>query len=66
MRGKYYTFIVRIHSESEGKFRGSIQHIRTQEEVHFDSFEDMKAFMDKNINLTDNELPEKKDRISKK
>jgi len=51
MTGKYYTFIVRIHDESGGKFRGQIQHIRTQEEAHFENFKDMKAFMVKHIGL---------------
>ena len=40
MKGQYATFIVRIQDESATNIRGFIQHVRTQEEAHFDSFED--------------------------
>ena len=59
MEGIYYTFIVRIHGEPGGKFRGYIQHIRSQEEAHFESYEDMKSFMDKHIGLPQEGAPPK-------
>ncbi len=66
MKGKYYTFIVRIHSESAGKFRGSVHHIRTQEEAHFNNFEGLKAFMDKHLSLADSMASEEKGPAIKK
>ncbi|MBN1191129.1 MAG: hypothetical protein JXA46_15335 [Dehalococcoidales bacterium] len=63
MKGGYYTFIVRIHSESGGKFVGHIQHLHTQEEAHFETFKDMKAFMVKHLGLPKNVISGKNRRI---
>jgi hypothetical protein len=45
MKGEYYTFVIRIRCESEGKFRGYIQNIRSQEEAHFETYTDMQYFI---------------------
>jgi hypothetical protein len=49
--GYYNTFIIRIwNAESTGKFRGYIQHTRTQERVYFDDLVNMNDFIKKNLN----------------
>jgi hypothetical protein len=49
--GYYNTFIIRIwNSEPAGKFRGYIQHARTQERVYFDDLISMNEFIRKNLN----------------
>jgi hypothetical protein len=45
MKGHFDTFVVRILSENEGKFKGNVQHLRTQDKIHFDKFEDMDKFI---------------------
>lgn len=45
MKGYYNTFVVRIRTESENRFTGSIQHVSSQEQVHFDAYEDMQNFI---------------------
>ena len=44
--GYYSSFIVKIQtSEAEGRMRGWIQHVASQEQVHFLSVEKMQDFM---------------------
>jgi hypothetical protein len=45
MKGHFDTFVVRILSENEGKFKGNVQHLRTQDQIHFNKFEDMDKFI---------------------
>jgi hypothetical protein len=48
--GYYNTFIIRIwNTEPSGKFRGYIQHARTQERIYFDSLAGMNEFIEKNL-----------------
>jgi hypothetical protein len=51
MKGDYDTFIVRFQSPSRAQYRGLIQHIRSQEEAHFDTFQNMNEFIKKHLNL---------------
>jgi hypothetical protein len=47
MKGNYYTFVIRVRCESEGKFRGYIQNIHSQEEAHFETYTDIQKFISK-------------------
>jgi hypothetical protein len=62
MKGEYYTFVIRIRCESEGKFRGYVQNIRSQEEAHFETYTDMQNFISKYLSPS-NDKPVKKDNL---
>jgi hypothetical protein len=45
LKGYYNTFVVRIRSDSEGRYSGRIQHINSQESVYFKRFQDIEKFI---------------------
>jgi hypothetical protein len=60
MKGQYSTFVIRIPNNTGAPLRGMVRHIGTQEEAHFDSYEEMKKFIIDHLNLPCDEPDQQK------
>jgi hypothetical protein len=45
MKGRFNTFVVRILCEDQGKFKGNVLHLSTQDQIRFDKLEEMDKFI---------------------
>jgi len=48
--GHYNSFLIRVWTEDGKEIRGSVQHVGTQESVHFNRWDRMVGFMLEHLN----------------